>query len=121
MKGDVSGVRQNRTPRDLESALRPDFPLAEFVRHDNDDIVISNEHKLPAFPEPFDGARMRFCTKVHKLVRQASKELVSVIIVTHGDCVSAVLSMLYEDQQVVKVPMAGYAIGNRQVKIMKKS
>lgn len=120
MRGNVAGKRQHRSATELEAALKHDFPDAQFVRTEDNELVISNEKKLPDFPEPFDGARMRFCAKVHKLVRQAASELVSPIIVTHGDCVSAVLGMLYGDKQVKRVPMAGYALGNRNVKVMKK-
>lgn len=114
--------KQHRSPQELDACLRNHFSLNKimFKRSlETDELKIAG--KLPEFPEPLDGARIRFCWKVNKIVRKSAGELSSPIIVTHGDAVSAVLGMLHkENEQVVKVPFCGYVIGERKVKVMKK-
>jgi len=111
--------KQHRPPQELEAFLAKDFPTVKYVREkSNNQLAVSG--KLPEYPEPLDGARIRFCYRVNKLVKKSVGELASVIIVTHGDAVSAVLSMLKEEEQVLKVPFCGWFIGERQVKVMKK-
>jgi len=118
MAGDVKDKRQHRAPKELEILLKPDFPSSEFERDKDNEICIRG--KVQDFPESFEKARMRFCAKVNKLVKQAASELVSIVIVTHGDAVSAVLDMLRTNEQCKKVPFCGYVVGFRHVKVLKK-
>lgn len=118
MVGNCKGKPQFRAPDVLEKKLKPDFPDVEYIRDKNGNIVI--EGKLQRFPEPFEGARMRYCYKVKKLVQQAAAELDSIIIVTHGDAVAAVVGMLKESWIVKHIPYTAYVIGNRKVRVMKK-
>jgi len=108
---------QHRSPEVLEEKLKPDFPDIEYVRDEQGLIKI--EGKLQRFPEPFDGARIRFCYKVKKLVQQAAAELSSIVIVTHGDAVASVVGMLKESWIMKSIPYTAYAIGDRQVRVMK--
>lgn len=120
MRGDVAGKRQHRDPKELEKLLKEDFPSSEFERDaSTNDIIITG--KVQDFPEPLEKARMRFCAKVNKLVKQAAAELVSIVVVTHGDAVSAVLDMLRTKEQCKKVPFCGYLLGFRHVKVLKRN
>lgn len=118
MVGECKGKPQYRQPDILEKKLKPDFPDVEYIRDDKGKFMI--EGKLQKFPEPFEGARMRYCYKVKKLVQQAATELDSIILVTHGDAVAAVVGMLKESWIVKHIPYTAYVIGSRQVKVMKK-
>merc|ERR1712118_635866 len=97
--------------------LKPDFPNVEYIRDSHGKIKV--EGKLQRFPEAFDGARMRYCYKVQKLVQQAVNELSSIVIVTHGDAVASVVGMLKETWIIKHIPYTAYAIGSRQVKVCK--
>lgn len=115
MIGDCRGKPQFRPPETLEGKLREDFPDVEYVRDAAGLIVV--EGKLQKFPESFDGARMRYCYKVKKLVQQAAAELASIVIVTHGDAVASVVGMLKEHWIIKKVPYTCYCIAERQVRV----
>jgi broad specificity phosphatase PhoE len=118
MVGDCRGKPQHRSPEVLEGKLKPDFPDVEWIRDENGKIKI--EGKLQRFPEPFDGARMRYCYKVKKLLQQAASELQSIIMVTHGDALASVVGMLKETWIIKHIPYTAYVIGDRDVKVMKK-
>jgi broad specificity phosphatase PhoE len=121
MVGECKGKPQHRPPDVLEKKLkeREEFREGvEYIRDDKGKIIV--EGKLQKFPEPFEGARMRYCYKVKKLVQQASAELNSIIIVTHGDAVAAVVGMLKETWIVKHIPYTAYVIGSRKVKVMEK-
>jgi broad specificity phosphatase PhoE len=115
--GNLQGKPQYRCPMELEAQLKPDFPDVTWIR-DSDDII-KVEGKLQNFPEPFDGARMRFCYKTKKLVQKAAAELMSIVIVTHGDGVAAVVGLLREEWQITSVPYTAYALCSRRVKVLK--
>lgn len=119
MTGNIAGQMQHREPEELKSQLRKDFPHVEYVSDDNGKFIV--EGKLQHFPEPFAGARMRFCYKVKKLLQRASSELMSVVIVTHGDALAAVVGLLREAWSIKAVPYTAYAIASRQVKVMESS
>jgi hypothetical protein len=119
MRGDVSHKRQHRPPAELERLLRNDFPTVQ-INRDHKSQKLSIRGHLQKFPEPLERAKMRFRHKVDMLVQQAATELVSIIIVTHGDALPAVLEMLLEDTEVESVPYCSCAIGTRQVQLMKK-
>jgi broad specificity phosphatase PhoE len=115
--GNLDGKPQHRNPHDLEEQLKPDFPDVKWIR-DSDDII-RIDGKLQKFPEPFDGARMRFCYKTKKLVQKAAAELMSIVIVSHGDGVAAVVGLLREEWQITSVPYTAYALCSRRVKVLK--
>merc|ERR1712098_623989 len=85
MRGDIAGKMQHRHPAELKRQLLVDFPEVEYVCDENGLPKIEGE--LQHFPEPFQGVRMRFCYKVKKLLQRAASELMSIVIVTHGDAV----------------------------------
>lgn len=118
MVGFCSGKPQHRPPKVLDQKLKEDFPDVEYIRDEHGLIKI--EGKLQRFPEPFDGARMRYCYKVKKLLQQAAAELYSIVIVTHGDAVASVIGMLKETWLIQHIPYTAYVIGHRQVRIMKR-
>lgn len=117
MRGVVPGRPQHRSPLDLELQLKPDFPDVVWIRDDATQ-AIKVEGKLQDYPEDFDAARMRYCYKVKKLVQTAAKELMSIVIVTHGDALAAVVGLLREDREIEDVPYTAYAIASREVKVM---
>jgi len=119
MTGDIAGKTQHREPKELKSQLRKDFPHVEYISDDTDNFVV--EGKLQHFPEPFAGARMRFCYKVKKLLQRAAAELMSVVIVTHGDALAAVVGLMREAWSIKAVPYTAYAIASRKVKVMESS
>jgi broad specificity phosphatase PhoE len=123
MKGhNLKDHPQHRKPDDLEAALKEHFlsipEPCEYVRDDNGKIKV--EGKLQRFPENFDAARMRYCYKVKKLVQRAAAELMSIVIVTHGDALAAVVGLLREDWKIMDVPYTANAICSRKVKVLKK-
>jgi broad specificity phosphatase PhoE len=118
MKGDCHGKQQHRTPEVLEAKLKHDFSNVNWIRDDTGDIKI--EGKLQDFPEPFDFARMRYAYKVKKLVQQAASQLMSIVIVTHGDAVGSVMGLMREDWQIVKVAYTAFAVASRKVKVMER-
>jgi broad specificity phosphatase PhoE len=119
MVGNCKGKPQHRAPPLLEEKLKGDgFTDVEYIRDDSGKIAI--EGKLQKWEEPFEGARMRYCYKVKKLVQQAAAELNSIILVTHGDAVAAVVGMLKETWIVKHIPYTAYVIGARKVRVMKK-
>jgi len=117
MMGDCRGKQQHRPPDVLEGELKGDFPDVEYIRDHHGKIKV--EGKLQRFPEPFEGARMRYCFKVQRLIQQATKELSSIVIVTHGDAVASVVGMLKESWIIKNIPYTSYVIGSRHVRIMK--
>lgn len=119
MTGECRGRPQHRPPEVLEKALQKDFHDVEYVKDKTGHIVI--EGKLQKFPESFDGARMRYCYKVKKLVQQAAAELASIVIVTHGDAVASVVGMLKESWIIKSVPYTCYCIAERSVKVVTKN
>jgi broad specificity phosphatase PhoE len=118
MVGDCTGIPQHKSAEELAEHLKPDFPDVEWVRDDSGQIKI--EGMLQDFPESFDAARMRYCYKVKKLLQKAAAELLSVIIVTHGDALGAVVGLMNEDLLIRNIPYAAYAIASREVKVLKK-
>jgi len=118
MTGNCAGRAQYREPRVLEAQLKPDFPDVEWIRDAEGKIKI--EGKMQKWPENFDRARMRYCYKVKKLVQKAASELMSIVIVTHGDALAAVLGLMKENWDIGKVPYTAYAICSRRVKVMEK-
>lgn len=118
MSGDCRGRPQHRPPDVLERALVDDFPDVEYIRGKDGKIKV--EGKLQRFPEPFDGARMRYCYKVQKLLQQAAAELSSLVIVSHGDAVAAVVGMMKETWIIKHIPYTAYCIASRQVRVLKK-
>merc|ERR1712060_730724 len=63
---------------------------------------------------------MRYCYKVKKLVQKAASELMSIVIVTHGDALAAVVGLMKENWDIGKVAYTSYAVCSRQVKVMEK-
>lgn len=112
----VPGETQHRPPLVLEATLAKDFPDVTWIRDEN--MAIKVEGKLQQYPEDFDSARMRFCYKSKKLLQEAASELLSIVIVTHGDALSSVVGMLREDWKIDEVPYTAYAICSRQVDVM---
>jgi broad specificity phosphatase PhoE len=115
MKGHVDGIRQHRPPLELEKILAERFPTVKF--HKNEQNLIQISGKPQVYPEKISVARMRYVVKIDKLLKRAAGDRVSIIIVTHGDAVSALLGMMLENEIVTKVPFCGYAMGHRKVKI----
>jgi broad specificity phosphatase PhoE len=115
MKGDIKDKIQHRAPKDLEKCLKPDFPDVNYVKGTDGEVKI--EGKLQEYPEEFKLARMRFCYKTKKLVQKAVDELMSVVIVTHGDGVAAVVGLLRENWKIGNVPYTAYAHCKREVKV----
>lgn len=109
---------QHRNPDDLEAELKPDFPDVAWIRDENNAIKI--EGRQQEFPESLDDARMRFVFKVQQLVQKAASELMSLVIVTHGDALGAVLGMIRYDWKIQRVPYASYAVASRQVAVLDK-
>lgn len=91
MVGKVTGP-QHRSADELEALLKPDFPDVVWMRGKNRKIQI--EGKQQKWPECLDTARMRFCFKVKQSLQVAASRLVSILVVTHGDAVGAVLGMM---------------------------
>lgn len=118
MAGDIADKPQHRDPQTLEQALKADFPAVQYIRDQQG--VIRIEGTLQKFPEDFDAARMRFCYKVKKLVQRAARELMSIIIVTHGDALAAIVGLLKETWQSGQVPYTSYAICTRQLKVLEE-
>merc|ERR1712228_1074972 len=92
--------------------------MGEWIRDSEGRIKV--EGKLQKWPENFDRARMRYCYKVKKLVQKAASELMSIVIVTHGDALAAVVGLMKENWNIGKVDYTSYAICSRQVKVMEK-
>lgn len=117
MGGSVAGP-QHRSPAELEAKLSEDFADVTWMRGSNDEIKIQG--KQQKFPETLDAARMRFCVKVQQLLQRASSKLMSLVIVTHGDAVGAVIGMVREGWKVKRLPYTSFALATRQVKVMEK-
>jgi broad specificity phosphatase PhoE len=118
MPGDINGKPQHRPPGELEAYLSPTFPDVKYHRHEGE---IKIEGKLQQFPEAFKLARMRYCYKVKKLLQKATSELMSIIIVTHGDAVAAVTTLLREQWQLMKVPYTAYVFCTREVPVFDRT
>lgn len=114
--GDIGGKPQHRPAKVLEAALSKDFTNVTWIRDQANRIKV--EGKLQHFPEDFDSARMRYCYKVKKLLQKAAAELMSVVIVTHGDALAAVVGLLRENLRICSVPYTAYALATRMVKVM---
>eukprot|EP00928_Gymnodinium_smaydae_P070892 TRINITY_DN54634_c0_g1_i1.p1 TRINITY_DN54634_c0_g1~~TRINITY_DN54634_c0_g1_i1.p1 ORF type:complete len:386 (-),score=55.33 TRINITY_DN54634_c0_g1_i1:139-1296(-) len=114
----LKGKPQYRAPKVLYEELRKDFPTVGYVTDASGSLLI--EGKLQKFPEDFDAARMRFCYRTKKLLQRGASELMSIVIVTHGDAVGAVLGMLREDWAIKAVPFTSWAIASRDVKVLDK-
>lgn len=117
MVGDAVGA-QHRDPEKLESLLLKDFPDVAWVRGDNGKIEIEGTQQT--FPESLDAARMRFCFKARQALQLAASKLMSVVIVTHGDALGAVVGMMQKDWKIKHVPYASFAIASRQVMVLEK-
>jgi broad specificity phosphatase PhoE len=118
MLGEVAGLEQHRPPKVLKALLRKRFPRVEYVC--DEDGVLSIEGKLPRFPEPFAGARMRFAYKTQLLLQEAAAQLMDIVIVTHGDGLAAVVGMMRDMWAIRSVPYTAHAIASRKVKVMEK-
>jgi broad specificity phosphatase PhoE len=118
MIGDCSGKEQHRAPVVLDAKLKPDFPNVDYIRDASGLIKIDGQ--LQKFPELFDAARVRFCFRIKKWLQKSAADLSSILIVGHGNAISAVLGLLRETWSVDHIPFASYVIGERQVKIFKK-
>jgi len=108
-----------RDSDELKAALEADFPHVEYIKDETGSLRIRGKQPQP--PEPLDRARLRFCFKVQELARQAALKLSSIIIVTHGDSVAAVASLLNPDWEMRKIPYTGYLLASRQVKVFDKN
>merc|ERR1719171_1117125 len=53
---------------------------------------IAGEH--PTWPEGVEQARLRFCRRTGEYLERSSLLHTGILVVTHADCVAAVLSML---------------------------
>jgi len=116
--GCVCSGPQHRPPKVLEEELKKDFPDVEWIRDEQGKIKV--EGQQPNFPEAFHAARIRYAYKVQQLTQAAASNLTSIVVVTHGDCVSGVVEMMKEDTQVGKVDYTAYAVATRQVKVLGK-
>lgn len=114
--GDIAGKIQHRPPEELKAQLQAEFPGVNYVCDENDQLKI--EGHLPVFPEHFAGAQMRFCYKVKKLLQRAAAECVSIVVVTHGDALSAVIGLMRETWSIGLAPYTAHAICSRKVKVM---
>lgn len=115
MEGDIDGKEQHRSPEELDVYLK-EYPDVTFIRDGNGRIKV--EGKLQRFPEGAQRARMRFTYKVKKLVQRAVTELMSIVIVTHGDAVAAVVGMLRPEWNIGNIPYASFAVASRQIKVL---
>lgn len=112
------GKAQHREPAVLKGKLKEEFPNVEYVCDDHENIIIEGNQQH--WPEPFAGARMRFCYKTKKLVQKSAAEMMSMVIVTHGDGVAAVVGLLRETWSIRNVPYTAYAVCSRKVKVMEE-
>jgi hypothetical protein len=109
---------QHRDAAELEAQLSHQFPDVNFIRDSGHTVSIEGRQQV--FPESLEDARMRFIFKVQQLLQRAAAEHMSLIIVTHGDAVGAVISMMRYDWKVQRVNYAGYAIASRRVPMLER-
>jgi broad specificity phosphatase PhoE len=114
--GKVSGP-QHRDSDTLAAMLREDFPTTRWIQ-DGGKLKITGTQQV--FPESLEQARLRFCFKAQQVLQKAASELMSIVIVTHGDAVGSVLGMMKKDWKVLNVPYASFAIASRQVAVLEK-
>lgn len=117
MHGDCDGAPQHRQANDLQAKLQEEFPTVKYVSGENG--ILKMEGREQRWEETWHAAKMRFGYKVKKLIQQAAAELNSIIIVSHGDAITAVLSLLQETWIIKEVPYAAYFIAERKVRILK--
>lgn len=110
---------QHRDSADLEAQLAHAYPDVTLIRDDSN--AVSIEGRQQVFPEALSDARMRFIFKVQQLLQKAASELMSLVVVTHGDAVGAIIGMLRYDWKVQQVPYAAYAVASRRVPVLEKS
>lgn len=106
-----------RPPKQLLSKLQAEFRDIEYRRDEDGALKVSGQ--LPQFPESFDAAGNRFAFVVMKLIQQAVANLASIVIVSHGDALAKVLSMMQERLVVDAIPYASYILAEREVRVMK--
>jgi hypothetical protein len=111
--------KHHRSPEELADMLQDDFPDVEFAMNGMGGLLVVG--KDPSFPESLADARRRFAFKAQTIARAAARQLKSVIIVTHGDAVASIVSMMHMAWCLRDIPPSAFFIADRSLGVMRSS
>jgi len=111
--------KHHRSPGELAELLEHDFPDVEFAMNGRGGLQMLGRD--PSFPETLVEARKRFAFKAQTIIRAAGTQLRSVIIVTHGDAVASISSLMQMAWCLVDIPPSAFFIADRSLEVMRSS
>jgi len=111
--------KHHRSPGELAELLEHDFPDVEFAMNGRGGLQMLGRD--PSFPETLVEAMKRFAFKAQTIIRAAGTQLRSVIIVTHGDAVASISSLMQMAWCLVDIPPSAFFIADRSLEVMRSS
>eukprot|EP00747_Dinoflagellata_sp_TGD_P200809 gnl/TRDRNA2_/TRDRNA2_74238_c0_seq1.p1 gnl/TRDRNA2_/TRDRNA2_74238_c0~~gnl/TRDRNA2_/TRDRNA2_74238_c0_seq1.p1 ORF type:complete len:388 (-),score=54.97 gnl/TRDRNA2_/TRDRNA2_74238_c0_seq1:69-1193(-) len=117
MPENTEGKPMHRSNKELSEILSGDYPdvaVAQTAKHELD--ITGHQ---PPWPEPSIHSRLRFVSRFEQIAEHATKNLISVIIVTHADALSSIAQLALPSSQSLRpgIPYAAYLTMRREVAV----
>eukprot|EP00747_Dinoflagellata_sp_TGD_P091665 gnl/TRDRNA2_/TRDRNA2_165145_c0_seq3.p1 gnl/TRDRNA2_/TRDRNA2_165145_c0~~gnl/TRDRNA2_/TRDRNA2_165145_c0_seq3.p1 ORF type:complete len:511 (-),score=93.46 gnl/TRDRNA2_/TRDRNA2_165145_c0_seq3:145-1677(-) len=107
----------HRSAEELSKIVAKEYPEVAFARTPDGYLEILG--KQPNWEESFLHAQLRFAARFEQHVEKATQKLMSIIIVTHADCLPVLCELVMPGKTLAETGYACYVVLSRKVVVQK--